>query len=164
MPRKTGNHRSKPLINPKFTRRLADLREGRRNLWDDDDSEEDDDEEERCSKSKRRKPSRVRVLSESDDDLEESSRRQMSKRSKGKHSQCCLICSILNQLSNENCCSKHLTLLKNPTSSILPNHVMIIPVHDDLLHQYLDSQEIHRLKMKTSSIATQTILSVNQNE
>ena len=90
MPRKTGNHRSKPLINPKFTRRLADLREGRRNLWDDDDDSEEE-EEERSSKSTRRKPSRARVLSESDDELEESSRRQMSKRSKGKHPQCCLI-------------------------------------------------------------------------
>lgn len=155
------SRRPTTLISSQVSQRLEKLRERRRNLWADDD--DDNEYEENHSEAEKRKNSRVRiVLSDSEDDAEEF-RPQVKKRTKPKKPHCCLICSIVNQLSNENCCAKHLSLLKNlPSNSssssslILPNHVMILPVHDNLLHQYLDSHEIHRLKVKTKSITTQT--------
>lgn len=70
----------------------------------------------------------------------------------------CLICSILTTLTSYNCCSQHLSLLvnnKNPqkqttnTEQWPPQQVMIVPMTDEFIQRYFNSQEIHRLHTRT---------------
>lgn len=74
----------------------------------------------------------------------------------------CLICSILSTLSSYNCCSKHLSLLTNSkksthknspvsTEQCQPQHVMIVPVTDELVQRYLNPQGGHHLRTQIST-------------
>jgi hypothetical protein len=66
----------------------------------------------------------------------------------------CLICSIHSQLSSYNCCSQHLSILKNPQPTAfqwLPEQVMIVPLTDEIVQRYLDPQQIHHLRTQTST-------------
>jgi len=104
------------------------------------------------------------VLSDSDEEKPSSSKqRSQNIKSRKKLSQnhvknaTCLICSILSQLSSYNCCSEHLSTLKNQqqattNSQCLPEKVMILPLTDEIVQRYLDPQQIHHLRTSTSSI------------
>ncbi|UJR26744.1 hypothetical protein I4U23_008059 [Adineta vaga] len=84
----------------------------------------------------------------------------------------CLICSILTTLSSYNCCTKHLSLLTNnkkntqdhhqkSTTNVEqypPQHVMILPMTDELIQRYLNQQGVHHLRTQipTSSSSKKT--------
>jgi hypothetical protein len=144
--------------------RLDKLRGRRKDLWGDDDDDDDDDDEEQSKTIKNNKHKSYIVLSDSDEERP-SKRRSRSVKSRKKLSQnsvknaTCLICSILSQLSSCNCCSEHLSTLKNPShqqqqttnSQWLPEQVMIVPVTNDIVQRYLDPQKIHHLRTQTST-------------
>ncbi|CAF0732463.1 unnamed protein product [Adineta ricciae] len=80
----------------------------------------------------------------------------------------CLICSILSTLSSYNCCSKHLSLLTNSKKSVhknstvnieqySPQHVMILPMTDELVQRYLNHQGSHHLRTQISTSSKKTI-------
>ncbi|CAF0872499.1 unnamed protein product, partial [Adineta steineri] len=83
----------------------------------------------------------------------------------------CLICSILSQLSSVNCCSAHISLLKNHThhrqksshSHQLPEQVMIIPMTDEIVQRYFDPQQNHHLRKETSASNRSTRKALNKS-
>ena len=145
-------------------RRLERLRRKNQNLWDDDDSDDDQFEQ------SRQMPNRAAAILLSDSDEEQipsSSTRRRRRRSKRKLSRIddehlpmnaneesvatsatCLICSIQSIISSLNCCPQHLAALTNH-HQWLPDQVMIVPVTDAILEQYLDPQKLHRLRAET---------------
>ncbi len=152
---------SSPPFKSQIARRLEKLRGKKRDLWADDD----DDDTEQHKKSKK-----LITLTDSDEERPTSTlqRRIRSGKSKKKISQnhnenaTCLICSILSQLSSYNCCSQHLSVLKNPqpttTGQWLPDKVMIVPLTDDIVQKYLDPEQIHHLRKKTKKSSERNVL------
>ncbi|CAF1288080.1 unnamed protein product [Adineta steineri] len=168
--KKRKRHSSSPSHKSQIARRLEKLRAEKRDLWNDDD-EDDDDEQ---SKTKNKKKVCI-VLSDSDEEQRPSSsssssltsQRQLRssksrKKTQRNHNEpvTCLICSILSQLSSVNCCSAHISLLKNHThhhrqksshSHQLSEQVMIIPMTDEIVQRYFDPQQNHHLRKETST-------------
>ncbi|UJR22363.1 hypothetical protein I4U23_025425 [Adineta vaga] len=154
-----------PLIKSHIARRLEKIRHGRTNLWDDDDDEEEE-ENNVVDEQPKTKHNRKSYIMRSDSDEERpsksSQRRLRSSKSRKKTSRhhresaTCLICSILSQLSTYNCCSTHLSLLKNPPpqqtthSRRLPERVRFVPMTDHLVQRYFDPQS--RRRTSTSPI------------
>ena len=137
-------------MKSQIARRLEKIRTGRTNLWDDDDDERP------TVKSNRR--SRIE-LSDSDEDILSISSQRHSRSSKSRKrtsqhhrhhrdSATCLICSVLSQLSSYNCCSTHLTVLKN-LSHGLPEQLVLVPMTNDIAQHYL-----HRQSRRRSSTTT----------
>jgi hypothetical protein len=115
--------------------RLEKLRDRRKNLWSDDEETS--------------KQSNLIVLSDSEEE-ERPLLKHKSRKKKPKNATC-LICSILSQLSSYNCCSEHLSLLKNHSKTQwLPDQVMILPVTNEIVQRYLDPEQIHQLRTRTS--------------
>lgn len=151
-----------PPLKPKLAQRLQRLRSGvQQNLWGDDD----DDVEITTSKPKQSKTTnnRISYVASSDSD-EEKSHRLRNRKSRTKLSRnhdenvpisgTCLICSIIAQLSSYNCCANHLSILKNHSNrqshttdvEHLPERVMIVPITDEIVQQYIDPQQIQQLR------------------
>lgn len=76
----------------------------------------------------------------------------------------CLICSVLSTLTSYNCCSRHLTVLKREkrttrrrlkltthTEPHPPQHVMILPMTDELIQRYLNPQGVQHLRSQILS-------------
>lgn len=161
-----------------MARRLAFLRDRYRNLWDDDNDDDESNEEDqsnftRTTTSKRRTKKTVCVvLSDSEEESQnpfyhsssstvENHRRNLSQ---PRNSGSCLICSIRSQLSNINCCSNHLSLLtNNPNAQSLANHVMIVPITDEILQHYLDPEHIHHLRSSKSPNEHRSISNVTNS-
>ena len=135
-------------------RRLDRLRRKNQNLWDEDDS---DDEQFEQSKQVSKRTVAI-LLSDSDEEQIPSSSSTRQRRSKRKLSRIddesaatsatCLICSIQSIISSLNCCPQHLAALSHHRPW-LPDQVMIVPVTDAILEQYLDPQKLHRLRAET---------------
>ena len=87
-----------------IAQRLEKLRNRKRDLWADDS----DDEQSKTTNNKKL----FIVLTDSEEERPKS-RKKNSQNHVKNHT--CLICSILSQLSSYNCCSEHLTMLKNPS-------------------------------------------------
>ncbi|CAF0893860.1 unnamed protein product [Rotaria sordida] len=188
---KKRQRQSSPPPPPSFKSHLAQrfqrLRSGQRDLWADDDNTTT--QKRKQSKTTNNKRTYITL---SDSDEEQSSQRRLRNTKSGKklsrnHDEninkntTCLICSILSQLSSYNCCSEHLSILKNHTdhqqqttnSSWLPNKVMIVPVTDEIIQHYLDPQQIYNLRTqttstsitnkKTSEHSTSTLKSLNKS-
>lgn len=150
----------------KFRRRRAT-----RDLWGDDDNDEDD------KQSKTNNYKAFIALSESDEEQQSpsSKRRRQSVKSRKNpvKNPTCLICSILSQLSSYNCCSEHLSILKNhshqPQTTTtttnpqwLPEQVMILPITNELVQRYLEPEQIRRLRTQTPLSPAKKKTSVNQ--
>ena len=166
-----------PSTTSQIGRRLEKLRGRQRNLWS-DDHDFDESEQNPSSKSKDKVTidKTYIVLSDSDEEKTSSRKRLKSHKTKTKSSQIseenlssdndyklaskcptCLICSVLPTLTPYNCCSKHLAVLvhnqQRPTTNSdqwPPQQVMILPMTDELIQRYLNPQEIHRLRTRTS--------------
>jgi hypothetical protein len=138
-------------IKSQIAKRLEKLRVRTKDLWGDDD---DDDNQET---SKQSKPI---VLSSSEEEEERPSVRRKLRKKTPKNPTC-LICSILSQLSSCNCCSEHLSLLKNHShhskSKCLSERVMIVPLTNEIVQRYLDPQQIHQLRKHTDEKSTMTL-------
>jgi hypothetical protein len=120
-------------IKSEIAIRLEKLRVRPKNLWGDDKDEEIS------------KQSNLIVLSDAEEEEQPIIRRKFRK--KTPKNPTCLICSIKSQLSSYNCCSEHLSALKNHLKSQwLPEKVMIVPLTDDIVQRYLDPQQIHQLR------------------
>ncbi|CAF3607953.1 unnamed protein product [Rotaria sp. Silwood1] len=155
-----------------LAQRLQRIRSGQRDLWaDDDDNNNNTHHRHKQTKTTNNKKTYI-VLSDSDDErLSLPLQRRLRSSKSGKklsrnHDEnvnkntTCLICSILSQLSSYNCCSEHLSILKNHSdhqqqqqttnSQWLPDKVMIVPVTDEIVQRYLDPQQIHNLRTQTS--------------
>ncbi|CAF2651694.1 unnamed protein product [Rotaria sp. Silwood2] len=165
-----------------LAQRLQRLRSGQRDLWADDNDDNTTNQKKKQSKTTNNKRTYI-ILSDSDEERSSSSQRRLrNTRSRKKLSRnhdenvnknaTCLICSILSQLSSHNCCSEHLSILKNHSdhqqrttnSQWLPDKVMIVPVTDELVQRYLDPEQIYNLRTQTSITNKKTsepITSVN---
>jgi hypothetical protein len=163
-----------PPTKSKIARRLDKLRSGQRGIWDDEDNEDDDLEQNVEPKSTTSNKTYI-VLSDSDDEkLPSRSNKSRKKKSQicdetlpsendnKPISKCatCLICSILSNLTSYNCCSKHLSILLNHTNHRKqttntdqwpPQQVMIVPMTDEFIQRYVDTQQIHRLRASPTS-------------
>ena len=161
-------HQSPPPVKSQIARRLEKLRhEQRRDLWMDTD-----DSNERSKQSKRRSANKSYIILSDSDEEEQffsSSRQLRNAETKKKLSRIsdenqsdatiCLICSILSKLSPLNCCPEHLSLLKNhshhqqqtTSSQWLPEHVLIVPLTDEIIERYLDPQQIYHLRTQAST-------------
>ncbi|CAF3350494.1 unnamed protein product [Rotaria socialis] len=159
-----------PSLKPQLAQRLERLRSGQRDLW------ADDDDINSKSKQSRKKSNNqpIILLSDSEEEISPlpSQGRSQIIKSKKKISQnhdenvnknpTCLICSIFSQLSSHNCCSEHLSILKNHSDhhvrttngQHLPEKVMIVPITDEIVQHYLDSQQIYQLRTQASPSRT----------
>jgi len=160
--------RHSSIIKSQIGIRLEKLRGRRRDLWGDDDDDDDDENNKQLKITKNNNYKSYIVLSDSDEEKSSSpsKRRSRSVKSRKKFSENhvknarCLICSILSQLSSCNCCSEHLSTLKNHShqqqtttnSQCLPEKVMIVPLTNEIVQHYLDPQQIHHLRTSTSPI------------
>lgn len=148
-----------PIIS-RIAQRLERFRSARRrDLWADDDDDDEDSNDRIYKHTKTTNRDRVYiVLSDSDEEPPVKNSKAGRKRTRNHNAKAmCLICSIMSRLSAQNCCSEHLSILKNNVdhqhttnrSQWLPEKVMILPLTDEIVQRYIEPQQISHSRTQT---------------